>query len=334
LVGLIVAALVASMSAATAIAMAAGSLTGAGSTLVQPLMAQWTADFQHRTGISVTYGAVGSGTGIEDISSRTVEFGASDAPLTPAQASACHGCVQIPWALTATAIGFHLSGVHTVKLTGPVLSKIYLGQITNWDSGAIKALNKHARLPNLKITPVFRSDGSGDTYAFTAFLSRESSAWAHRVGNATAVSFPTGVGSKGNSGVTATVASTNGAIGYIAASYLIAHGLPAAGLQNAAGNYEYPNLPNIADAAKSVVKVPANNQLTIVDPPATYSSAYPLSTFTYAIVPEVSSSAALLGQFIRYAVGPGQKFGAALDFSSLPTVVHNAALKTAKGLRR
>lgn len=334
LIGLTVAALVASMSAATAIAVAAGALTGAGSTLVAPLMAHWSSNFQKRTGISVTYGAVGSGTGIEDISSRTVDFGASDAPLTSAQASACHGCVQVPWALTATAVGFHINGVRSLKLTGPVVARIYLGQITNWDSGAIRSLNKHAHLPNLKITPVFRSDGSGDTYAFTDFLSRESSSWSHRVGRATAVNFPTGIGSKGNSGVTATVASTNGAIGYIAASYLIAHGLPAVALQNGAGNYEYPNLKNIEAAARSVASVPKSNELHIVDPSATYSTAYPLSTFTYAIVPKVSASASLLGRFIRYAVGPGQSYGPALDFAALPQVVTNAALKTAKSLRR
>ena len=328
---LILAGVIATMSAATAVAVAAG-LTGAGSTLVQPLMAHWTSDFGHRTGITVVYSGVGSGAGIQQISARTVSFGASDAPLTGAQRSACHGCVQVPWALTATAVGYHLNGVRGLHLTGPVLAKIYLGQITNWDSSQIRKLNKHKRLPNLKITPVYRSDGSGDTYAFTDFLSRESSSWKSRVGNATAVNFPAGVGQKGNSGVTAAVAGTNGAVGYIAASYLILHGVPAAALQNSAGNYEYPNLSNITDAARSVSRVPGNNELHIVDPPSTYSTAYPLSTFTYAIVPTVSSSAGNLARFIRYAVGTGQRFGPALDFSPLPNVVKKAALKTAKSL--
>lgn len=333
-VGLSIAALIASMSVATAIAVAAGSLTGAGSTLITPLMAHWQTDFQQRTGISVNYGSVGSGAGIVDISSRTVNFGASDAPLTPAQAGACHGCVEIPWALTATAIGFRLDGVKgAVKLSGPVLAKIYLGQIRNWSDPAIKKLNKKTRLPNLAITPVYRSDGSGDTYVITDYLSRVSSAFRSRVGNATAVSFPAGVGAAKNSGVAAKIAGVNGAVGYVAASYLITtSGIGVAALENGAGNFEYPNLANIAAAAKSVSHVPGNNELHIVNPPSTYAAAYPMSTFSYAIVPKVSSSSPQLAQFIRYATGTGQQFGPALDFSPLPKVVHNAALKAAKSL--
>jgi len=332
LISLTVAALIASMTAATAIAVAAGSLTGAGSTLVAPLMAQWTSDFQHRTGISVTYGAVGSGTGIADITSRSVQFGASDAPLTPSQAGACNGCVQIPWGLTATAVAINVNGLHSIHLTGPVVAKIYLGQITNWNSPQIKKLNKHTNLPSLPITVVYRSDGSGDTYAFTNFLSKESSTWASRIGFATAVSFPTGTGGKGNSGVTAIVSSTNGAIGYIAASYLIGRNLGVAALQNAAGSYEFPNFSNIEAAGKTVTRVPNSNELHIVDPPSSASKAYPLSTFTYAIVPKASSSASLLTQFIKYALTTGQSFGPALDFAPLPKVVVRAAEKTANSL--
>src|ERR1035441_9970075 len=159
LISLTVAALIASMTAATAIAVAAGSLTGAGSTLVAPLMAHWQTDFQSRTGVSVTYGAVGSGTGIADITSRSVDFGASDAPLTQSQASACNGCVQIPWGLTATAVAINVNGLRSIHLTGQVVAKIYLGQITNWNSPQIKKLNKHTNLPSLPITVVYRSDG-------------------------------------------------------------------------------------------------------------------------------------------------------------------------------
>jgi phosphate transport system substrate-binding protein len=332
LISLTVAALIASMTAATAIAVAAGSLTGAGSTLVAPLMAHWQTDFQSRTGVSVTYGAVGSGTGIADITSRSVDFGASDAPLTPAQAGACNGCVQIPWGLSATAVAIHVNGLRSINLTGPVVAKIYLGQITSWNSPQIKKLNKHTNLPALHISVAFRSDGSGDTYAFTNFLSKESSTWASRVGFATAVSFPTGTGAKGNSGVTALVSNTNGSIGYIAASYLIGRTLGVAALQNAAGNYEFPNFANIEAAGQTVTHVPGNNQLSIVDPPSRASKAYPLSTFTYAIVPKVSSNASLLSQFIKYALTTGQKFGPALDFAPLPKVVVKAAEKTAVSL--
>lgn len=322
-----VATVVATMGTVTAVAFAS-SLTGAGSTLITPLMQQW----ENHSGISITYGSIGSGKGIAAITSRSVNFGASDAPMTSAQAASCNQCVEVPWALTATAIGYKINGIRGLRLTGSLLSRIYLGQITNWDSPAIKAVNKRLKLPNLKITPVFRSDGSGDTYVFTDFLSRISRSWAHRVGNATSVNFPAGVGASGNAGVSFTVASTNGSVGYIAASYLIAHGIAAAALQNNAGNFEYPNLKNIANAAKAVSRVPRGNVLHIVDPPATYSSAYPMSTFTYGIFPASSSDASTLQQLIRYAVGPGQAYGPALDFSPLPTVVKNADLKAAKSL--
>ncbi|HTU96018.1 MAG TPA: phosphate ABC transporter substrate-binding protein PstS, partial [Solirubrobacteraceae bacterium] len=181
-----------------------GTLNGAGSTLVAPLEAEWAAAFNSRTGNTVNYNPVGSGTGIADITSRTVDFGASDAPLTPSQAGSCNGCVEIPWALSATGVGYNVPGAgKKLHLTGTLLAQIYLGNITTWNNPAIQKVNKGVHLPNLKITPVFRSDGSGDTYAFTNYLSQVNSTWRSKVGLGTAVSFPTGASGKGNSGVTA-----------------------------------------------------------------------------------------------------------------------------------
>src|SRR5262249_50882259 len=216
---------------------------------------------------------------------RAVDFGASDAPLTPAQAEKCKGCIQIPWALSATGIAFNLPGFRHINLTGPIVAGIYLGQITTWNAPAIAKLNKGVKLPAMKITPVFRSDGSGDTYAFTDYLSRISSSWRSSIGFATTVSFPAGVGGKGNQGVTALVASTPGSIGYITTSYIIAHHLNAAALQNAAGKFVFPNLKNIEQAGAAVKHVPANNEMHIVNPSRKYKAAYPISTFTYCIVP-------------------------------------------------
>jgi phosphate transport system substrate-binding protein len=309
------------------------SLTGAGSTLVAPLVSFWTSDFQHRYGDNVTYASVGSGAGIAQISARSVDFGASDAPLTPAQAEKCKECVQIPWALTGVGIAFHLEGVRTLKLSGPAIASIYLGKITNWNDPAITKLNKGVKLPNLKITVVYRSDGSGDTYAFTDYLSRISSAWKSRVGNATAVSFPTGVGGKGNDGETAIVSTTNGAISYISASYIVAHHLGAAAVQNAAGKFEYPNLSNIEAAAKVVKSVPANNEMHIVNPPKSDKTAYPLSTFTYCIVPRTAPQKGAIASWVYYAMTLGQTFGAQLDFAPIPKVVLNAGIKTVRELQ-
>ncbi|HEY7632588.1 MAG TPA: phosphate ABC transporter substrate-binding protein PstS [Thermoleophilaceae bacterium] len=306
-----------------------GSITGAGSSLMAPLMAKWQADFELKNNIKVTYGSVGSGAGIAQITARTVDFGASDAPLTGPQRGACNRCYQIPWALTATGIAFHLDGIRKLKLTGPIVAGIYLGQITNWSDPKIKKINPGVNLPNLKITPAYRSDGSGDTYAFTDYLSRVSKTWKRKVGFSTQVSFPTGVGGKGNDGLTAIVTSTNGAISYISASYIIAHNLGAAALQNRAGRFEYPNLKNIAAAAKGV-KIGRFNEMHIVNPPKSKKSAYPLSTFSYVIVPKTTPKKDLLSKFILYAMGAGQKFGAALDFAPIPKVVLNAGKATVK----
>lgn len=320
------------MAAVSTAGASAAGLTGAGSTLVAPLMANWINGFEIKEGIPVKYGAVGSGAGIAQISARTVDFGASDAPLTPEQAAACNGCVQIPWGLSAVGMGFNIPGVKKLNLTGSLLAGIYFGKISNWNDAKIKKANPGVKLPNLAITPIFRSDGSGTTYGFVRYLSKISPAWKNEVGYATSVSFPTGVGAKGNAGVTSTVTKTSGAIGYIEASYIIAAGLKAAAVQNKAGNYEYPNLKNIEAAAAVVKSVPASNALTISDPPKKAKIAYPISTFTYAIVPHDAPQKAFVQAFVKYCATIGQKYGAALDFAPLPKVVTQAALKSIASL--
>jgi phosphate transport system substrate-binding protein len=183
-------------------------------------------------------------------------------------------------------------------------------------------------LPNLKITVFWRSDGSGDTYAFTRYLSDVSSAFASKIGSSTTVSWPVGQGAKGNTGLSQATQATNGAIAYIAVSYLIANRLPAVGIKNAAGRYVVPNLGAIEAAAAVVHSVPANNQLTIVNPPRRARSAYPISTFSYVIVPTNAPQGALLRQFIGYALTGGQSFGPRLDFAPLPGDVRRAAQAT------
>jgi phosphate transport system substrate-binding protein len=299
----------------------AATITGAGSTLVAPLEHEWASAYQNSSGNSVTYAAVGSGTGIADITSRVVDFGASDAPMTSSQAGSCNGCVQIPWALSATGIGYNIPGVgNGLKLTGSILAQIYLGQITTWNNAAITKINKGVKLPSLKITPVFRSDGSGDTYAFTNYLSDINSTWAKSKGYATTVSFGSGVGAKGNSGVAAAVTSTSGSIGYISASYLIAQHISTAAVQNAKGNFEYPSLSNIENAAAIVKSVPSTG-LPIVNPPKSQKTAYPISTFTNAIVPKSPKNADLLKSFLTFAVTNGRNMGVGLDFAPIPSVV-------------
>jgi phosphate transport system substrate-binding protein len=306
---------------------ATGSLTGAGSTLVAPLEAAWASAYQKSSGNSVSYSPVGSGTGITDMTNRSVDFGASDAPLTPTQASACNGCVTIPWALTATGVGYNVPGVKgNLKLTGPVIAQIFLGQITTWNNSAIKKLNPGVKLPSTQITTVHRADGSGDTYAFVNYLDHVSSAASSKLGPAaTSVSWPGGVAETGNGGVVSEIKATPGAIGYAAVYYLISQRVFAAAVKNAAGKYEYPNLNNIANAASTVKSVPSSGVVPIVDPPKKAKIAYPISTFTYAVVPTSGNKqAALLKSFINFDISTGQSFGPKLDFVPLPKVVVKA----------
>jgi phosphate transport system substrate-binding protein len=329
----ITALLVVGATGLTSTASAAGSLTGAGSTLVAPLMQQWANEYKSKTGTDITYGAVGSGAGIQQITARSVDFGASDAPLKPSQAQQCNNCVQIPWALTAVTAVYNLPGVKGLRLTPSVLSQIYLGKISSWDNAQIKRINPGKNLPSTHITVAFRSDGSGDTYAFSNYLWKVSSDWKSKVGiYATSINFPVGVGGRGNDGIASVVQSTEGGIGYISAAYAISHNMQVASIQNAAKRYIFPNLKNISEAAKTIRRIPASNEMHIVSPSKKYKAAYPICTFTYAIVPKDSSKKADLSAFIKYAISDGQKFGAALDFAPLPGVVKSAATRTVNSL--
>lgn len=299
------------------------TLVGAGSTLIAPLITgEWIPKYAEETKVAVTYGPIGSGGGISQIIARTVDFGASDAPLTEDEFKEAKGVVQIPWALAATDVAYNVEGVgNELKLTGPVLAEIYEGKITTWNDPKIAALNPGVKLPAEKITPVYRSDGSGDTYAFTNFLSHVSSEWASKYGHSTQVSFPVGIGGKGNSGVGADITSTKGSIGYIAIAYVLANKFDYALIENAAHKFPVPGITSIEAAAKTLKSVPANNEVSIVDPPASAPEAYPISTFTYALVPQKSSKAETLKPFLKWAVTTGQEFGPKLDFAPLPPEV-------------
>jgi phosphate transport system substrate-binding protein len=297
-------------------------LTGAGSTLVYPLVSQWEPDYATKAGITITYGAIGSGGGIEAITGRTVDFGASDAPLSPDQATACKGCLQVPWALGATVVTYNVKDAPDhLKLTGQVVADMYTGKITSWNDPAIASLNPGVNLPDTKVTPVYRSDGSGDSYVFTSYLSAIDPSWKSSVGASTQPAFPTGTGAEKNSGVAAAIQSTDGAIGYVAISYIAADSLHAALLQNAAGKYPVPGLDTIAAAAAAVSDVQSDGSIPLVNPPASAADAYPMATYTYAIVPQKSNKAAALKDFLMYAITDGQAFGKDLGFPEMPSAV-------------
>jgi phosphate transport system substrate-binding protein len=318
-------ALVLGATALPAGAAAAEVLNGSGSTLVAPLAAEWALAFQTLHRITVNFSPTGSEAGIQAVSSRAVDFAASEAPMSASQVSACHTCFQIPWSLTAIGIGYNVHGVGSkLRLSGDLLAAIYLGTIKRWNDPRIQALNHGVHLPAVNITPI-SSNGSGDTYVFTSYLSGVSSKWRSGVGTGATVSFPTGVSAGSNSAIISRLESTNGSLAYAGVSYLIAHGLPAAAIRNAAGKYEYPNLVNIESAAHAVRHVPASGVVRVVNPPRSARIAYPIPALTYVIVPGDSSHKASLKRWILYAMGGGQEFGPALDFAPLPPVIKHAA---------
>lgn len=312
------------------------SINGAGSSLVNPLVDSWIAPLGSAYGFDVSYASVGSGTGINDITARTVDFGASDAPLNPSQATACNHCVEVPWALTGTTLSYNLPGIpNDLHLSGPVIADIYLGTITNWNDPQIAALNPKLTLPNLSITAVHRSDGSGDTYAFTDYLQRVSPTFRSTVGNNTLVNWPGGVGASGNAGVAGVIASTSGAIGYISAAYTIPNHLRVAAIQNAAGYFATPGLKDIEAAAlaNTTPTSTANGvEMHIVDPPKSAKTAYPISTYSYVIVPASSGKAMELRKMIFWALTQGQTYGAKLIFAKIPVPVLAAAEKALKSV--
>jgi phosphate transport system substrate-binding protein len=330
----VVAALSVSAAGASTAKRNAGTLQGAGSSLVAPLLALWGPAYQSAKGVQVNYASVGSGAGIAAITARTVDFGASDAPFSADQAAACNGCLQIPWALSATVPTYNIPGIKDIqlRLNGPVLANIFLGSITKWNDPRIARLNPSLNLPDMDITVAHRSDGSGDTFAFTDYLSKVSPQWKSRVGSATAVNWPVGVGGKGNSGVAAVIAQTPGSIGYISVAYVLQNHLSKARMRNQFGRYTLPSIKAIAEAAQTVKSVPTDNRMSITNPPKNrkFRDAWPLSTFTYILLPQQTANAAQLKTFVQWAVTTGQQkqYLAKLVFAPIPQVVEQAAEKT------
>ena len=300
-----------------------GPITGAGSTLVAPIMSKWQSSYEKETENTVTYGAIGSGGGIEQITNRTVDFGASDAPLTEEQFEEANGVEQIPWALSGTVPAYNVKGAPAnLKLSGEVIADIYLGKITSWDDPAIAKLNPGASLPSTKITPVYRTDGSGDTYAFTNYLSTIDPEWKSKVGTSTQVKFPTGTGGDGNDGVSAAVSSTDGAIGYVGLAYALSNELSMPLVENSAGEFPEPGVKSVEAAAAAVKTINPDNSISLAALPKSAKGAYPISTYTYVIVPLETEKASALKEFISWVISPkGQEYGPELDFAPLPKQV-------------
>ncbi|MEL4890245.1 phosphate ABC transporter substrate-binding protein PstS [Xanthomonas protegens] len=313
--------LAAAAVATFSLAAQATDVTGAGSSFVYPVLSKWSAAYAEKSGNRVNYQSIGSGGGIAQIQAATVDFGASDKPLSGAELEK-FGLGQFPVVIGGIVPVFNVAGVApgAMKLDGTVLANIFLGKITKWNDPAIAALNPGLALPDLKITIVHRSDGSGTSFNFTNYLSKVSPEWKSKVGEGTAVQWPAGIGGKGNEGVAAYVKQIRGGIGYVEYAYALQNKLSYAGMKNAAGHFVMPDDKTFSAAAATADWKSAKDfNLIMTNAPG--QDAWPITATTWAIMYKkakkpASSKAAL--DFFKWSFEQGQPQAKALDYVPLP----------------
>jgi phosphate transport system substrate-binding protein len=300
------------------------TLNGAGATFPFPLYSKWMSEYNKlHPNIRINYQSIGSGGGIRQITAGTVDFGASDAPMKPAEEKKAPGKLfHIPTTIGAVVITYNIPGVTgTLKLTGDVIGNIYLGKIKKWNDKALTDLNPDAKLPDKDISVVHRTDGSGTTNVFTDYLAKVSPEWKDKVGVGKSVNWPAGLGGKGNEGVTGQVKTNPGSIGYVELADAIQNKLPVALLKDKAGDFVKPEIAAITEAAAGV-KLPESLHISITDPEG--KGAYPISSFTYLLVYENAKDPVkgkAIADFAWWAIHDGQKFSKALDYAPLPDSV-------------
>jgi phosphate transport system substrate-binding protein len=307
-----------------------GMIAGAGATFPAPAYAKWAEAYRAETGISLNYQAIGSGGGIKQVKAHTVAFGASDKPLHPRDLAAA-GLYQFPTLVGGVVPIANLPGAGPgqVRLNAQALAGIYLGRIRRWNAPGIASLNPRLRLPNLPITVVHRSDGSGTTFLFTSYLARKSREWESEVGASDAVAWPTGLGGKGNDGVSAFVKQTKGAIGYVEYSYARQNGSTVVALQNRAGAFAIPNAASFAAAAVSAdwLHSPGNYVLLLDEPAPT---AWPIAGATFILVPRRPTNPAAVREALRFfawAYRKGDRMAAAMDFVTIPHAIERLLIR-------
>ena len=311
----------------------AGALTGAGSTFDQPLFTKaFFAYNKLNSGVTVNYASIGSGGGIAQFQANTVNFGASDVPMSPADISLAKGgqVLQVPVALGGEAISYNLPGVKTgLKLTPAVLSGIFLGTIKNWNASAIKKLNPKVKLPSNPIVTVHRADGSGTTYIFTDYLSSVSPAWMSGPGTGKSVNWPGGVAGQGNEGVAGLIQQTPYSIGYVELAYALQNNFTYAAIRNAAGKYVLPSKATVAADAAQKPNV-TTVDFSIVNQPGVAS--YPISGYSWALVYQLQKSATTGATVVKVldwlSHAPGQAIASSLDYVPLPANIQALARST------
>lgn len=330
-----------SSSSSSSSSSASGTISGAGSTFAAPVYEQWASA---QSGLTVNYQSVGSGAGITAIETKTVDFGASDPPLKPAdeEAIAKNGspAVQIPMFLGAITVSYNLPGVATgLKLEGKAVANIFLGKIKAWNSPEIATLNPGVKLPNTAITVIHRSDSSGTTSGFTSFLAEVDPEWKSKVGEGKTVQWPTGTGGKGNAGVAGAIQQTVGAVGYVEQAYALTHNFTVASVKNKAGNFVAPSLASTSASGEGVT-VPANLGIKVINSPT--PAAYPITSQTFIIVnkdlckagtPGGETAAKGVVKFLQYGLGEGQTILSKADYAALPSAILAKSKEAVAGLQ-
>jgi phosphate transport system substrate-binding protein len=301
-------------------------INGAGATFPYPIYSKWFAEYNKlKPNVQINYQSIGSGGGIRQITNQTVFFGATDGPMTQEQLLAASGRIlHFPTVLGADVPVYNIPGVDAaLKFTGPVLADIFLGTVTKWNDPALTKLNPGVQLPATDITVVHRSDGSGTTYIWVDYLAKVSPAWKQKVGVATSVNWPTGVGGKGNEGVAGLVRQTPGSIGYVELIYALQSRITYGAVQNAAGEFIQANVQSVtAAAAAAAAAMPKDFRVSITNAPG--KGVYPVASFTWLLLyenPKDKQQARIFVDFMKWMLADGQKFAAELGYAPLPESV-------------
>jgi len=315
------------------------TLNGAGATFPYPIYSKWFSDYHKlHSDVEINYQSIGSGGGIRQVTEGTVEFGASDMPMTDDQLKEAAtklktNVLNIPTVLGADVPAYNVPGVKgELKFTPAMLAGIFLGTITNWNDKSISAANPGVTFPNQDIIVVHRSDGSGTTFIWTDYLSKVSPEWKSQVGSGTSVKWPRGLGGKGNEGVAGSIRQLAGSIGYVELIYAVQNNIPYGSVKNAAGDFIKASLGSVTAAAASAPKMPPDFRVSITNAPG--KDAYPISSFTWLLIPAQSKDAAkgkILADFLNWMVTDGQKMTNALSYAPLPD---NVAAKVKDAIKQ
>ncbi|HVI24240.1 MAG TPA: phosphate ABC transporter substrate-binding protein PstS [Myxococcales bacterium] len=308
-------------------------INGAGATFPFPLYSKWFSTYNKmHPDVRINYQSIGSGGGIKQVTEKTVDFGASDAPMSDEELSRAQGIQHIPTVMGAVVLVYNVPGLQSLRLTPETLAGIFLGKISNWNDPALAKDNPGAKLPDTPIAVAHRSDGSGTTYSFTDYLSKVSAQWKSGPGTGKSGNWPAGLGGKGNEGVTGLVKQNEGGIGYVELAYANQNKLPVAEMKNHDGTWVKPSLEAVS-AAAAKAQIPDDYRISITDQPG--KDAWPISTFTYLLVykdmPDAAKGEALL-QFLWWAAHDGQKLASALEYAPLPAPVVSKVESTLRKL--